>query len=98
MRRNDLEKDNMHIIIMDVNDSSKTRLINVYRPFNPPNNQNQLQFFRAQLELIKSNTTPSTFILGDFNIDQSKICDHSYSHKNYKNYKNLRHWKRLSFL
>ena len=78
--RNDLEKDNMHIILIDVNDS---REINVYRPFNPTNNQNQLQFFQAQLELIKSNSTPSTFILGNFNLDQSKIYDQSYSHKNY---------------
>ena len=83
VRRNDLEKNNMHLMIIDINDSNKTRLINVYRPFNPPTNQNQLQFFQAQLELMKSNTTPSTFILGDFNLDQKKIYDHSYSHKNY---------------
>ena len=36
VRRTDLEILNMHIIIVDINDSRKTRVINIYRPFNPP--------------------------------------------------------------
>ena len=37
VRRNDLEIINSHVIIIDINDKNKTRIINVYRPFNPIN-------------------------------------------------------------
>lgn len=83
VRRNDLEVSNMHVIIIDINDQRKTRLINLYRPFNPLNNLNQIQFFEKQLDIIKSNFTSSTIVVGDFNLDQNKLFDISYSHKNY---------------
>ena len=83
VRMNDLELPDMHVVIIDISDSAKTRIINVYRPFNPPNNQTQIEFFEAQLNLIKRNTTQSTIIVGDFNLDQSKSFDVSYSHKKY---------------
>ena len=83
VRKNDLELPDMHVVIIDICDSVKTRIINVYRPFNPPNNQTQSDFFEAQLNLIKLHTTQSTIIIGDFNLDQSRSFDLSYSHKKY---------------
>ena len=85
VRRNDLETLNMHVMIIDINDCMKTRLINVYRPFNPPNGLSQKEFFESQLQIIKNNTTSSSIVLGDFNLDHSKIFDQAYSHKNYFN-------------
>ena len=82
-RRTDLEIVNMHVMIIDVNDSNNTRIINVYRPFNPVNGLSQKDFFEAQLALIKENTNANTIIMGYFNLDQSKIFELSYSHKNY---------------
>ena len=85
VRRTDLEIPNMHIIIVDINDSRKTRVINIYRPFNPPSNLTQKEFFDHQLTILKNNITPSTILLGDFNLDQEKIFNPNYSHKNYFN-------------
>ena len=82
VRRNDLEIINLHVIIIDINDKNKTRIINVYRPFNPINTT-QKQFFENQLALIARNTHHNTFVIGDFNLDFSKKYDISYSHKNY---------------
>ena len=83
LRRTDLEVVNMHLMIIDINDPNKTRIINIYRPFNPVNGMTQKDFFEAQLAIIKDNFTTNSIILGDFNLDQSKILDHTYSHKNY---------------
>ena len=71
IRRDDLEITNMHVMIVNLNDKNKTRIINVYRPFNPVNTT-QKQFFLNQLQVIANNTTPNTIILGDFNLDHSK--------------------------
>ena len=62
LRRNDLEVVNMHVMIIDLLDNRKTRIINVYRPFNPSNNLTQFEFFVNQIEVIKNNTTPSTIM------------------------------------
>ena len=35
-RRRDLEKEDSHIIIIDLNDRKRTRIINIYRAFTPP--------------------------------------------------------------
>ena len=35
-RRTDLEEENTHVVIIDINDRKKTRIINIYRAFNPP--------------------------------------------------------------
>ena len=81
LRRTDLEVVNMHLMIIDVNDTNKTRIINIYRPFNPVNGMTQKDFFEALLTIIKENTNANTIIMGNFNLDQSKIMDLSYSHK-----------------
>ena len=82
-RRQDLEIKNMHVIILDVNDTKKHRIINIYRSFNPQSTSSQKQFFEAQLLLIQTNITSNTIILGDFNLDQNKIYNPNYSHKLY---------------
>ena len=37
-RRRDLEKEDVSLVVIDVNSKPITRIINVYRSFNPPNN------------------------------------------------------------
>ena len=61
----------MHIVIIDVNDS---REINVYGPFNPANNQNQLQFFQAQLELKKAIQHPQLSFLATLTLTSQKFA------------------------
>ena len=73
LRRYDLEIINMHVMIIDIDDNQKTRIMNVYRPFNPQNAQTQRDFFDTQLAIIKNNFTENTIILGDFNLDQLKV-------------------------
>ena len=82
VRRSDLETNGLHSVIIDLNDTKKTRLINIYRPFNPPN-KTQKEFFEAQLTFIAANTNANTIVLGDFNLDHSKKYDINYSHKHY---------------
>ena len=48
-----LNKNIKFVIIIDINAGFKYRIINVYRQFNPPNNQNQSEHFAAQLLIIK---------------------------------------------
>ena len=57
LRRNDLESINMHVMIIDINDAQKMRIIYVYQPFNPQNDQTQKDFFDTQLALIQKNVT-----------------------------------------
>ena len=82
VRRDDIEIENNNLIIIDLNDKKKTRIINIYRPFNPPN-VTQKEFFESQLQQIINNTNQNTIIVGDFNLDHSKKYDVTYSHKNY---------------
>ena len=41
VRRNDLETEGIHAMIIDIKDVNKTRIINVNRSFNPQNNQHK---------------------------------------------------------
>ena len=83
IRRHDLENKNLHVTIIDINDSKKHRIITLYRTFNPQNSTTQKQFFENQLLLISSNVTPNSIILGDFNLDSRKRNDPNYSHRRY---------------
>ena len=83
LRRHDLEVINMHVMIIDLNDKNQSRIINMYRPFNPVNNLTQKQFFEAQLVIITRSITKNTILLGDFNLDFSKRYNVNYSHKHY---------------
>jgi hypothetical protein len=40
-RKSDLEEHDLHIVIIDIKLIKNLRLLNVYRPFNPPNNVNR---------------------------------------------------------
>ena len=51
-RRTDLEIVNMHVMIIDLNDVHKTRIINIYRPFNPLNGLTQKDFFEYSKQIL----------------------------------------------
>ena len=44
-RRTDLEGENSHLVIIDMNDRNSTRIINIYRAFNPPPGPNPESIF-----------------------------------------------------
>ena len=71
-RRIDLEKENMHIVILDVEISPPVRIITIYRTFNPQGGNTPRENFREQLNIINNATTASTILLGDFNLDENK--------------------------
>ena len=71
-RRVDLEKEGLHVIILDVESSPPIRVITIYRTFNPQCGCTPRENFRKQLNIINDATTPSTILLGDFNIDKNK--------------------------
>ena len=71
-RRIDLEKENMHIVILDVEISPPVRIITIYRTFNPQGGHTPRENFREQLNIINNATTASTILLGDFNLDENK--------------------------
>ena len=74
-RRSDIEGKNLGIVIIDLNGHEKFRIINVYRSFNPPN-MSQLEFFVAQLAVLKIASSfckdRKLIIAGDFNLDENK--------------------------
>ena len=75
-RRHDLEVNDSHIVIIDVNSSPNYRIINIYRSFNPPNSLSQKTAFKNQLQIIKlaieSAQNREILVLGDFNLDDAK--------------------------
>ena len=87
VRRKDLEKEDLSIIIIDVNMSEKYRIVNLYRSFNPPNGKSPKIAFDEQLILISNivNTTKDReiIIMGDFNLDEFKHHDVSYRLNNF---------------
>jgi hypothetical protein len=68
-RRDDLEIENLHLIIIDVKSDSIFCIISLYRPFKTPDGSLPLAFFRKQIATIKSNILPKTLVLDDFNLD-----------------------------
>ena len=69
VRRNDLEKEGYHIIIIDVLADIKIRIINIYRSFRPPNRMTPDSFFAKQIEILSNALCNSCFVMGDFNLD-----------------------------
>ena len=53
-RRTDLEKENFHVVIIDVFLNVKIRIINIYRSFRPPNGMTPDVFFAEQLRILKN--------------------------------------------
>ena len=82
-RKTEDEGTNSHVIIINLNDQVRTKIINIYRSFNPPGAHTQKSFFEMQLSIIKNASNPNTIILGDFNLDHAKKFDVTYSHKLY---------------
>ena len=68
-RRKDLEKDNMHLVIIDVHLDKDLRLINIYRTFRPQDMTSPVTFFKSQLTVIKIALNSNCTVLGDFNLD-----------------------------
>ena len=82
-RRLELEGKNSNLMIIDIDDGTNLRVINVYRSFNPQDNIGQREKFQYQLNLMKIAITNNTIILGDFNIDDGKRLNIDYAYRNY---------------
>ena len=67
-RRLDLERENMHIVIVDIIGEKPIRIINVYRSFRPLD-MTPTEFFEAQINVIKNALCRNCYVLGDFNLD-----------------------------
>ena len=80
-RRKDLEKDNMHIVIVDLACSLQIRIINVYRSFRPQNGLTPDNFLKGQLDLIKAALCCNCYVLGDFNLDFKMSGRNDYDRK-----------------
>ena len=80
-RRYDLEKANLHTIILDVGIISTTRIISIYRTFKPQDNSSPRENFRNQLNVINAATTNSTILLGDFNLDDHRRFQVDYAQR-----------------
>ena len=65
-RRFDLEKENFHVVILDVNLNVKIRIINVYRSFRPPGGMTPDMFFVEQLRIMKNALCSNCYIMGNF--------------------------------
>ena len=59
-RKADLEGDDSNILIVDILSENPIRIINVYRSFNPQNNESQRAKFLYKLTLMKSAQTRRT--------------------------------------
>ena len=80
-----LEGTNSNLQIIDIDQTPKLRIINIYRSFNPQGGVTQREKFKYQLQLIKEAMTENIIIIGDFNIDDGKRLDTNYACYNYFN-------------
>ena len=71
-----LEGVDSNLIIIDIEGTNPTRIINLYRSFNPQNGVSQRGKFKHQLSLIKESFTNKTILLGDFNLNYFKKTLH----------------------
>ena len=65
----DLEKENHHIVVIDVKNETSFRVISLYRSFRPQGGISPEAFFSAQLGVLRGAMTKNCFVLGDFNLD-----------------------------
>jgi hypothetical protein len=72
VRRYDLENSGLHLVIIDIKSVHKLRIINFYRPLNPPGDISAREFFNLQTIQIKQAYDNNTVLLGDFNLDWAK--------------------------
>ena len=84
-RRNDLEDVDLNMCVIDLNGPNNYRIINFYRPFNPPNNFSQLEHFAMQMnkidKLFDNLNGKQIIIAGDFNLDDSMRFSTEYRNK-----------------
>ena len=81
IRRFELEGINLNLLVIDLlapgPGSGPTRIINLYRQFNPVNGLTERSNFIAQLELVAAAWISGTIIVGDFNLDWDKRYDNT---------------------
>ena len=82
VRRKDLEKENSHLLVIDVTAKKPICIINIYRSFRPPGMVSPSTFFNTQLELLVGSLTGDTYALGDFNLDAKMELRRDYAYKN----------------
>ena len=70
------------MLIIDLTGPPQTRIVNVYRPFNPKQ-ISEMSFFCNQVTKLDEIVLPNTIILGDFNLDINKKHLETYPRKNY---------------
>ena len=58
-----------NLIIIVIESKVPTRLINIYRNFNPQHNVSQRKKFKYQLSFIKNAIIKRTIMMSDFNLD-----------------------------
>ena len=81
-RRQELEGQNNHLIIIDIHGQEPIRLINLYRSHNPKNNLTPREMFNNQLKCIENANKPNMIVTGDFNLDYAKYHKLDYVNKN----------------
>ena len=72
-RKKDLESPDCHIVIIDVLANITLKIISLYRSFRPPGMISPDAFFKIQLGILKKALTSNCYIMGDFNLDATKL-------------------------
>ena len=84
-RKIELEGLDSGLVIIDLQLQTCTRLIGVYRIFNPPGNVTQHDFFTSQLNLIRQATdqrgSKNVVVIGDFNLNEEMKYNTNVSYK-----------------
>ena len=81
VRRFDLEKEDHHIVIIDVKTNPSIRIISLYRSFRPQGGISPDSFFNAQLGVLAGALTKNCFVMGDFNLDVKMELRNEYLYK-----------------
>ena len=82
VRRQDLEGVDSNLIIIDIEGTVNTRLINVYRSFAPQNGVSEREKFMYQVSLINTAVSNvSCILLGDFNLVTTKFRIRCYLYR-----------------
>ena len=81
-RRKDLEGENLHLVVIDIESSKNYRIVNIYRSFQNNNELTQRERFCEQIIKIKtaveSSNNTSVIIMGDFNLDENQKNEDNY--------------------
>ncbi len=80
-RRPELEQINNHLVIIDLEGHTNSRIITIYRSFKPQDGISPREKFESQLNLISAAFSNNCILLGDFNLDHSKKFNNTYMNK-----------------